>query len=204
MLKPSVTIFSGIQILTCVLTLIVQYIFVNHTYYESFTRMHAPTVWGTMILRLVFGSTFGVSGVCGVWSSYKKTTIPICVTLIAAAVSSCFCLVFLGESAICATYVVSKMDETFDVQTFYPTKDDSVTINIEIGEDSNDIMFSYDHAKLLLALFSTQLFLCLIHGGIVMFFCSELNKHLREIQRVKSYFTIQQQLYNNEICSMEI
>ena len=201
----NIAAYSGIQILSSVLTIVAQYIFVNYTYYESFTRLYATSLWGTLILRIVFGITFTVSGCLGAYTCYKKSTMSILLTLVATAISTCTCLILLGESAICATYIVSRMEEKTDIKSISSAKNKVLNIEIEIGEDSNEIVFLPEHQpKLLLALFSTQLTVCLIQGVIIILFFSDLNKYLKEMTTLHSYIKKKPEIGYKEILSTAI
>ena len=185
-------IYSVIQIFACALTLTCQYIFTRYTYYESFTRMHGKTVDVTLALRLGFASAFGLSGCFGLYSAYKKTTLSMWMALTTAGVASCVCLVFLGESAICTTFIVTKLEENNHKEfMLYPNEYNQniniVNLEIEIGENSNEIVLpSAKHGKLLLALFSSQLVVCMIQALVVILSCSELNANLKKTEM--SYF----------------
>ena len=185
-------IYSVIQIFACVLTLTCQYIFTRYTYYESFTRMHGKTVEVTLALRLGFASAFGLSGCFGLYSVYKKTTLSMWMALTTAGVASCVCLVFLGESAICTTFIVTKLEENNHKEfMFYPNEYNQniniVNLEIEIGENSNEIVLpSAKHGKLLLALFSSQLVVCLIQALVLILSCSEISENLKHTEM--SYF----------------
>ena len=200
----NIAIYSVIQILMSVVTIVAQYIFVSYTYYENFTRMHATTLWGTMILRIVFGSTFFLSGIFGIYACCKKSTMSILLSLVFTGISSCFCLIFLGESAICTTYVVSKMEEKPEVTKYIPNGTNVLNFDIEIGEDSLEIILPKRDAKFLLALFSTQLIVCLIQGVISILFCSELHKYFKESATVKSYRGLKPAKHSKEIYSTAI
>ena len=200
----NIAIYSGLQILMSVLTIAGQYIFVSYTYYENFTRMHATTFWGTMMLRIVFGSTFFFSGSFGVYACCKKSTMSILFSLLFTGISSCFCLIFLGESAICTMYVVSKMEEKPEIRQNISNGNNVLNFDIEIGEDSLEIILPERDAKFLLALFSTQLIVCLIQGIISILFCSELHKYFKESETVKSYRGLKPEQYSEEIYSTAI
>jgi len=203
MLK-SIAVFSWVQILTSVITLVAQYLFVTQTYYENFTRMYASTTWGTLLLRMVFGSSLFFSGIFGVIAYCKKSTLSVWLALVAAGVSSCVCLVFLGESAICTTYVVTKMEGCTGINPHYLDKGNVFNIHIDIGEDSSQIMLPMYDAKLLLALFSTQLTVCLIQGVTLILFLSGLNQYLKEITVSQSYYSMKDGISYNEIYTTAI
>ena len=181
-------IYSVIQIFACALTLTCQYIFTRYTYYESFTRMHGKTVDVTLALRLGFASSFGLSGFFGLYSVYKKTILSMWMALATAGVASCVCLVFLGESAICTTFIVTKLEENNHKEfMFYPNEYNQnmniVNLEIEIGENSNEIVLpSLKHGKLLLALFSCQLLVCLIQALVLILSCSEISEILKHTE----------------------
>ena len=195
----NIAVYSWLQILTSIITLVAQYIFVTQTYYENFTRMYAPSTWGTLVVRLMFGSSIFISGFFGVLAYYKKTTLSIWISLVAAGASTCICLIFLGESAICTTYVVAKMEEGNDNHPYNFDKSNVLNINIEIGEDSSQIILPVYDAKLLLSLFSTQLIVCLIQGITLILSMSGLNQYLKETTASHSYYSMKDTISYNEI-----
>ena len=200
----NIAIYSGIQILMSIVTIVAQYIFVTYTYYENFTRMHATTLWGTMVLRIVFGSTFFFSGIFGFYACCKKSTMSVLLSLVFAGISSCFCLIYLGESAVCTMYVVSKMEEKPEITQYISNGENVINFDIEIGEDSLEVILPEQDAKFLLALFSTQLIVCLIQGVISIIFCSALHKSFKETATVKSYRGLKYESYNKEIYTTAI
>ena len=198
-MRLNIVVYSWIQVLTSVITLVGQYIFVTKTYYEHFTIMHAPTNWGTLVLRMLFGSSLFVSGFFGVIAYYKKSPISIWTALVCAGISCCICLVFLGESAICTTYVVTKMEQNTRANPYPLEKSNVLNINIEIGEDSSRINLPMYDAKLLLSLFSTQLIVCLIQTVTLIFSISGLNHNLKETTESRLYFAMKDEISCKEI-----
>ena len=150
--------------------------------------MHGKTVHVTLALRLGFASAFGLSGCFGLYSGYKKTTLSMWMALTTAGVASCVCLVFLGESAICTTFIVTKLEENNHKEfVLYPNEYNQniniVNLEIEIGENSNEIVLtSAKHGKLLLALFSSQLVVCLIQALVLILSCSEISENLKHTE----------------------
>merc|ERR1712224_985321 len=138
----------------------------------------------------MFGSSLFISGLFGVIAYYKKTTLYIWIALVAAGASACICLVFLGESAICTTYVVTKMEKGSDDHSYHLDKSNVLNINIEIGEDSSQIILPVYDAKLLLSLFSTQLIVCLIQGITLILSMSGLDQYLKETTASQSYYSM--------------
>ena len=74
---------------------------------------------------------------------------------------------------------------------FYPNEYNQniniVNLEIEIGENSNEIVLpSEKHGKLLLALFSSQLVVCLIQALVLILSCSEISENLKHTEM--SYF----------------
>ena len=133
-----------------------------------------------------------------------KSTLSVWLALVAAGAASCTCLVFLGESAICTTYVVTKMEDVTRINPSYLDKSNVLNINIEIGEDSSEIMLPMYDAKLLLALFSTQLTVCLLQGVTLILFLSGLNQYLKEITVSQSYYSMKGGMGYNEIYTTAI
>ncbi len=108
-------------------------------------------------------------------------------------------LIFMEESAICTTYLVSKMEEKSKVKQYISNGNNVLNFDIEIGEDSLEIILPERDAKFLLALFSSQLIVCLIQGVISILFCSELHKYFKETATVKSYRSLKPKKCSKEI-----
>lgn len=183
-----IAIYSVIQILMCLITLIAQYIFVSFTEFTEFikfTELHAETLSGTLVLRLTFGLSFGISGCLGIWATHKQSVISIGASLIAGSFAACFCLIYLVESAMCVTHMVSEIEKnSVEISV---TDNQSLNIHVELGSSFIELELQNKDLKLRLALFTIQLIACFIQAAVVILFCSKLNQTLRRIGQSK-YF----------------
>ena len=175
---PMIAMYSVVQILTCLLTLTVQYIFVSFFEYTNLTKLHATTLAGTLVLRLSFGASFGISGFLGLWATHKRSFVSIGVSLIAASLAACFGLIFLVESAMCVTHMVSEIEK--NLVEISVTNNPILNIDVELGPKSSftQLQLQNKDLKLLLAIFTTQLIASFIQEAVIILFCSKMNKML--------------------------
>ena len=179
-----VVVLGGIQILMCFVTLVAQFIFVKYINYQHFTKFHALTLFGTLVLRLSFAVFFGLSGCFGIWAAHKQSTAAFGITLITAGIAACFCLIFLVESAMSTTYMVSLLDgipEGSTSGTLLGIKD-ALNIEVDVGYTSDSsarIISEHDDLRLLLSLFIIQLIACLIQAFVVLIFANEVARNMK-------------------------